>query len=116
METNRLASEPVSTSARGSRSAIPAAIACLSLLAVSVVLLEAYSLLHWRILRDNYPVLHDPLKKDLFRLLGMLEIYHLTALLSAGFGVATFWGRPEWLRWICGLASAGALLIYCTIM
>jgi hypothetical protein len=95
-------------------SAWPAGVACLCFFALTVLLLQAYGLLHWRIIHHNYSSLQAPLKGDLFRLLGYLEIYHLTGLFSAAFGIWAFRGSPYWLRWVClplGLLSLGMSLI-----
>jgi len=83
------------------RSAWPAGAACICFFALTALLLQAYSLLHWKILSHNYSSLQDPLKAELFRLLGYLEVYHLTALLSVGFGIWAFWGQPHWMRRVC---------------
>jgi hypothetical protein len=89
------------TPAEQQRSAWPAALACLCFCGVSILLLKAYGLLHWRIIHDHYSSLEGSLKTNLFRLLGFLEVYHLTALLAVAFGVWTFAGRPRWMRWVC---------------
>lgn len=95
-------------------SAWPAGAACVCFFAVTVLLLKAYGLLHWKILIHHYSSLQDPLKTDLFRLLGYLEVYRLTALLSVGFGIWAFWGQPRWMRWVClpiGLMSLLMLFV-----
>ncbi len=84
--------------------------------ALTLLLLRAYSLLHWKIIRDHYSSLHDPLKADLFHLLGYLEVYHLTALLSVGFGIGAFWGEPRWMRWLCLPFIILSLLMFMIIM
>ena len=93
-----------------------AGLACVLFFAVTVLLLDAYSLLHWQIIRDHYSSLEDPLKSNLFRLLSRLEVYHLTALLSVVFGVWTFGGRPRWMRWVCLPFSLLSLLMFIVIM
>jgi len=99
---------------RRTRSSWPAAVACVCFFALTVLLLQAYSLLHWKILFRNYSSLQDPLKADLYRLLGYLSVYHLTALFSVGFGLWAFRGQPRWLRWVClplAVLSLGLALI-----
>lgn len=98
------------------RSAWPAGAACVCFFALTALLLHAYGLLHWKILSHNYSSLQDPLKNDLFRLLGYLEVYHLTALLSVGFGIWAFWGQPRWIRWICLPFSLLSLLMFIIVM
>lgn len=70
------------------------------LFVVTVVLLKAYGLLHWKILRDNYSSLGG-MKSNLFRLLTCLEVYRFTALASVIFGIWAFQGEPRWVRWVC---------------
>ena len=82
-------------------SAWPAGLVCICFFALTVLLLQAYGLLHWKILSHNYSFLQDPLKTDLLHLLGYLEVYHVTAILSVGFGIWAFWGQPRWMRWVC---------------
>jgi hypothetical protein len=93
-----------------------AGLACLFFFAITALLLNAYSLLHWKIIRDNYTSLEDPLKGDLFRLLGYLEVYHLTALLAVAFGIWTFRGQPRWMRWACLPFSILSLLMFIIVM
>ena len=93
-------------------SAWPAGVACVCFFGVTLVLLRAYNLLHWRIIRDNYSSLEDPLKAHLFRLLSHLEVYHLTALLAAGFGFWAFRGQPRWMRWVCLPVAILSLAIF----
>ena len=88
----------------------PAAVASVAFCALTAFLLQAYGLLHWRIISDNYATLQDPLKADLSRLLGYLAVYQLTGLLAAAFAAWTFRTHPRWVRWAClpfGLASLG---------
>ena len=98
------------------RSAWPAGVACVCFFALTALLLQAYGLLHWKILDHNYSSLQDPLKSDLFHLLGYLEVYHLTALLSVGFGIWAFWGQPRWMRWVCLPFSLLSLLMFIIVM
>jgi hypothetical protein len=96
------------------RSAWPPGVACLCFFALTVLLLRAYGLLHWKIIHHNYASLQDPLRGELFRLLGYLEIYHVTSLLSLAFGIWAFRGSPRWMRWVClpfGLLSLGMSII-----
>lgn len=95
-------------------SAWPSGLACLCFSGLTILLLQTYGHLHWKVIHHNYALLQDPIKGDLFRLLGYLEVYHLTGLLSLGFGVWTFRGSPRWMRWVClpfGLLSLGLSLI-----
>lgn len=78
--------------------------------------LKVYGLLHWRIIHDHYPALEGSLKTDLFRLLGRLEVYHLTALLAVAFGIWAFWGQPRWVRWVCLPLVAFSLLMFVIVM
>lgn len=99
-----------STPTPATPTAWPAAVASVAFCALTAFLLQAYGLLHWKIIRDNYATLHDPLKTDLFRLLGYLAVYQLTGLLAAGFAAWTFRAHPRWVRWAClplGLVSLG---------
>lgn len=98
------------------RCAWPAGAACVSFFALTFLLLRAYGLLHWKIISHNYSTLQDPLKTDLFRLLGYLEIYHVAALLSVGFGIWTFWGQPRWMRWVCLPFSLLSLVMFIIVM
>jgi hypothetical protein len=91
-------------------------VACVCFFALTVLLLQAYGLLHWKILSHNYSSLQDPLKTDLFRLLSYLEIYHVTAMLSVGFGIWAFWGQPRWMRWVCLPFSLLSLLMFIIVM
>jgi hypothetical protein len=93
-----------------------AALASLCFFGLSVFLLRAYGLLHWGIIRQHYRALEEPLKGKLFSLLGMLEIYHVTALLSVGFGVRTFWTQPRWVRLALFPVSLASLGIVFTLM
>src|SRR5690348_17008628 len=93
--------EPSRTRSAFKASAWPAGAACIGFFAVSVLLFRAYGLLHWDIISRNRNSLPEPVKSDLFRLLSRLEVYHLTALFSLGFGVWAFRGEPYWLRWAC---------------
>ncbi|HNQ88551.1 MAG TPA: hypothetical protein PKM73_08055 [Verrucomicrobiota bacterium] len=113
-ETDKSQVPEVQSGIASARSAWPAAAACVCLCALSAVLLQAYGLLHWQIISHNYSSLQDPMKHDLFRLLGYLEVYHLTALLSVAFGIWAFWGRPRWMRWVClpfSLLSLAMLIV-----
>lgn len=98
------------------KSAWPAGVACVCFCGLSVLLLQAYGLLHWRIIHDNYSSLQGALKTNLFRLLGFLEVYHLTALLSVIFGVWAFWGQPRWMRWVCLPLIILSLLMFIIVM
>jgi hypothetical protein len=98
------------------RSAWSAGVACVSFCALTALLLRAYGLLHWRIINDNYASLQDPLKAELFQLLGYLGAYHLTALLSVGFGIWAFFGEPRWLRWGCLPFSVLSGLMFIVVM
>ena len=78
-----------------------AGLACFSFFVLSLVLVKAYGLLHWGIIGKNFRSLDPAIKTDLFSLLGFLEVYHVTALLSVAFGLRAFWGSPRWIRWVC---------------
>jgi hypothetical protein len=80
---------------------------------LSVFLLRAYGLLHWGIISKHYRTLDEPLKGKLFDLLGMLEVYHFTALLAIVFGLRTFWTHPRWMRWVWLPMIIGSLIIVC---
>jgi hypothetical protein len=84
------------------RSAWPAAVACVSFCSVTIILLQAYGILHWKIIHDNFPGLREPMRAGLFHLLGFLEVYHLTAALAVAFGGVDLLGRAA-------LASLGVL-------
>jgi hypothetical protein len=97
----------------GTQLAWPAAVASVAFCALTAYLLQAYGHLHRKIISDNYTTLQDPLRTDLFRLLGYLAGYHLTGLLAAGFAAWTFRTQPRWVRWAClpvGLVSVGMAL------
>jgi hypothetical protein len=83
------------------QSAWSAALACWGFFMISVVLVRAYSMLHWDIIRDHRSALDEVLKADLLRVLSHLEIYRLTAILSVVFGIWSFGGEPRWIRWLC---------------
>ncbi len=93
--------EGVRTPAKQRGSAWPAGVACVCFCGLSVRLFQAYGLLHWGIIRKNYRTLDEPLKTNLFQLLGFIEVYHLTALLSVIFGIWAFRGQPRWIGWVC---------------
>src|SRR4051812_8155069 len=95
------ADQPRRTQSCAKSSAFAAGAACLALFVVSVLLLQAYSLLHFDIISRNRTALHEPLKGELFKLLNRLEIYRLSALFSFGFDLWAFWGLPCWVRWAC---------------
>ncbi|NLY01239.1 MAG: hypothetical protein GXY83_34545 [Rhodopirellula sp.] len=79
----------------------PAAVACVCFFAATALLLRAYGFLHWEILFRNGSTISNPIRADLLRLLGYLEVFRLTALCSVGFGIWAFRGQPRCLRWIC---------------
>jgi len=85
-QQEQLKSSEAKMSSSGIKSAWPTGVACICFFLVAVLLFRAYGLLHWEIISHNYSSLRDPLKTDLLRLLNQLEIYHLTALFSIGFG------------------------------
>ena len=101
LDSNEEERQGARASSPHSRSAWTPGIACACFFALSWWLMRAYSFLHWEILRDHSASLQAPVRVQLFRLLGYLAIYHLTALLCTGFGIWTFRGHPRWIRWAC---------------
>jgi hypothetical protein len=97
-------------------SAWPQGIACACFFCLSIHLMRAYGLLHWRIIRDHFSSLQGTMKTDLFHLLGQLEVYHLTAILSVAFGVWAFWGKPRWICWLCLPMIIFSLLMAVSVM
>ena len=97
-------------------SAVCPGLTCLCFFALTAHLLGAYGLLHWRIIGDNYAALNRPLKSSLFSLLARLEVYHVTALLTFGFGVWTFFGQPGWIRWVCLPLMGVSLVMFMVVM
>ena len=108
--------EGIKTPAKQRGSAWPAGVACVCFGGLSVFLLRAYGLLHWKIINHNLSTLDGALRTDLFRLLGFLEIYHLTALVSVIFGIWAFRGEPGWIRWVCLPVIALSVLIFFVVM
>ena len=83
---------------------------------MTFLLLGAYGRLHWKVLfQHDYP-LQDPVRTQLLQVLGYLEVYHLTALLSVGFGVWAFWGQPRWIRWVCLPVGLLSLFMFIVVM
>lgn len=116
MSDEPLATELTKTPLAQHRSAWPTAIACACFFGLTVLLLQAYSLLHWRILFHNRELFEQAIRADLFRLLSFLEVYHATALLAVLFGVWTFRGQPKWLRWVCLPLIILSLLMFIIVM
>ena len=114
-ETDSPAVSEVKSGRARVRSAWAAGAACICFFGLTAFLVQAYGLLHWEIIGHNYSSLQDPLKRNLLRLLSYLEIYHLTALLSVGFGIWTFWGQPRWMRWVCLPFSLLSLLMFVVV-
>jgi hypothetical protein len=116
MNTEPSAIEVTRTPLAQQKSAWPTAIACACFFGLTVLLLQAYALLHWKILFHNRELLEKAVRTDLFRLLTFLEVYHATALLAVLFGVWTFRGQPKWLRWVCLPLIILSLLMFIIVM